>query len=229
MKTIHFIPVAEDSGAPKPVPTRTLVPQWYKNAELDYKDEHNNLTPGLKRCMPFLDALLGGYVLLTWVDIFVTKKQDGTIDISWENDESVQSQQIAERQGMSGHTIPRPTGHLYNHLIWTPQWGFKTSRGYSTLVTHPLNRFDLPFTTTSAIIDSDKYFTSGNIPFFIKEGFEGTIPKGTPYAQIIPIKRKKWLSVFDPALVDAAKYQGTTTRSNDRFYKKYSRQKKEYL
>jgi len=230
MRTIHFIPVSEDIGAPHPVPTKKTVPVWYKRAELDYVDEKTGkLTSGLKRCLPFLDALLSGYVLLTWVDITVVKKQNGEIDISWENSEDVQSNQIGERTGLSGHTIPRPAGHLDNHLIWLPEWGWKTPRGYSTLVTHPLNRFDLPFTTVSAVVDSDKFFASGNIPFFIKEGFEGVIPKGTPFAQIIPFKRKKWLSVFDPALVKPAKYLGTTTRSNDRFYKKYSRQKKEYL
>ena len=137
--------------------------------------------------------------------------------------------QIGERIGLTGHTMPRPAGHLNNHLIWLPQWGWKTPRGYSTLVTHPFNRFDLPFTTTTAIIDSDKYWGAGNIPFFLKDGFEGIIPKGTPYVQIIPIKRKKWLSVLNPAMIDAGRYLGNVTRSNERYYKKHRRVVKEYL
>jgi hypothetical protein len=32
------------------------------------------------------------------------------------------------------------------------------------------------------------------MPFFLKEGFSGLVPKGTPYAQIIPIKREDWTS-----------------------------------
>jgi hypothetical protein len=229
MRGIHFIPINEDKDAPHPVPAKKIVPKWYKEAELDYDSDNEKNLPGLKRCLPFLDGLMSGYVLLTWVDIYIKKNKNKEIDISWENSQDVQQSQISERKGLSGHTIPRPAGHLNNHLVWLPQWGWKTPRGYSTLVTHPLNRFDLPFTTMSAVVDSDKYFTGGNIPFFIKEDFEGVIPKGTPFAQIIPIKRKKWISVFNPALVEPAQYLGSVTRSNDRFYKKNSRVNKEYL
>ncbi|NDB59563.1 hypothetical protein EB001_14095 [bacterium] len=229
MKAIHFVPVGGDAGAPHPVSAKKVVPDWYKKAELDYQDSSNNLQPGLKRCLPFLDGLLSGYVLLTWCDIHVSKNLNGEIVIDWYNTEDVQENHIGERIGLSGHTIPRPAGHLNNHLVWLPQWGWKTPRGYSTLVTHPLNRFDLPFTTTSAVIDSDKFWTSGNIPFFLKDNFEGIIPKGTPFLQIIPFKRKKWLSVFNPALIDPARYLSSVTRNNNRYYKKYRRQKKEYL
>ena len=229
MRGIHFIPINEDVDAPHPVAAKKVVPKWYKEAELDYDSDNGEILPGLKRCLPFLDGLMSGYVLLTWVDINVKKNENKEIDISWENTQGVQQNQILERKGLSGHTIPRPAGHLKNHLIWLPQWGWKTPRGYSTLVTHPLNRFDLPFTTMSAVVDSDKFFTGGNIPFFIREDFEGVIPKGTPFAQIVPFKRKKWISVFNPALVEPAQYLGKVTRSNDRFYKKNSRVNKEYL
>jgi hypothetical protein len=33
-----------------------------------------------------------------------------------------------------------------------------------------------------------------NLPFLLKDNFEGLIPKGTPIAQIIPIKRDNWNS-----------------------------------
>jgi hypothetical protein len=35
----------------------------------------------------------------------------------------------------------------------------------------------------------DKFPLSGVITFCVNESFEGVIPKGTPYVQIIPIKR----------------------------------------
>ena len=60
------------------------------------------------------------------------------------------------------------------------------------MVTHPFNRFDLPFTTTSGLIDSDGWVTAGNIPFFLREGFEGIIEKNTPVAQLFPYKRESW-------------------------------------
>ena len=66
--------------------------------------------------------------------------------------------------------------------------------GYSAIYVHPLNRYDLPFVTVSGIIDNDKMDTPGLMPFFLKDGFEGLIPKGTPYAQVIPFKREDWTS-----------------------------------
>jgi hypothetical protein len=60
------------------------------------------------------------------------------------------------------------------------------------LITHPINRYDLPFTSVSGLADYDVYPLPGNVSFHIKEGFEGTIPAGTPIMQIIPIKREDW-------------------------------------
>jgi hypothetical protein len=44
------------------------------------------------------------------------------------------------------------------------------------------------------IIDTDVYHAAGknSVPFFLKEGFTGLIPSGTPMYQIIPIKREPW-------------------------------------
>ena len=89
-------------------------------------------------------------------------------------------------------TLPRPAGHHNTHYAWNNVVGFKVPKGYSVLVTHPLNRFDLPFTTLSGIADADTPMGGGNIPFFMKNDFEGIIPKGTPIAQIIPFKRDDW-------------------------------------
>jgi len=123
--------------------------------------------------------------------------------------------------------MPRPAGHLRNHLVWTSNWAWKTPKGYSMLVTHPLNGWHLPFTTMSAIIDSDKFNGPGNIPFFLKKDFEGIIPKGTPYAQLIPIKRKKWTMVYSKKLTDSMMYNGVENTSG--LYKERTWEKKIYL
>jgi hypothetical protein len=63
------------------------------------------------------------------------------------------------------------------------------------LITHPLNRHDLPFTTLSAVVDGGLVLDpNGNIPFYIKKDFEGVIPKGTPIIQIIPFFQENWSS-----------------------------------
>ena len=77
---------------------------------------------------------------------------------------------------------------------WTVPWSIETPKGFSLLFTHPLNRMELPFVTMSGIVDTDEYECPVNLPFLIREGFMGVIPKGTPIAQVIPIKREKWSS-----------------------------------
>jgi len=48
--------------------------------------------------------------------------------------------------------------------------------------------------TVAGIIDNDKVNLPGSMPFFIKEGWTGVIPAGTPYAQMIPFLREDWKS-----------------------------------
>jgi hypothetical protein len=219
MKFYHFVPDlgATSENVPNPVLAKNVIPEWYKNSELTFvnpKDINKKKHNGLKTCVPFLDALITGFLLTTWTDIYVKILDDGKVDIDWGSDAT--NPPISERPKELGRSIPRPAGHLPNHLAWAPKWGFKSPKGWSSLITHPLNRNDLPFTTTSGIMDTDTYYASGNIPFYLKEGFEGLIPKGTPFAQIIPIKRASWMGVYDPSLVDSIHEQGTKARSVDR-------------
>jgi hypothetical protein len=85
-----------------------------------------------------------------------------------------------------------PQGYYKEHFAWYPDWAIELPEGYSALYTTPFNRFDLPFLMTTGIVDNDKINLPGTMPFFIIKGFEGVIPAGTPYAQIIPFKREDW-------------------------------------
>jgi hypothetical protein len=212
----------------KPVPTKTKIPEWYRDSESEYLSEENELVAGLKKCAPYLDTLISGYVLVTPFDIFVKKRSDGFVDISW-NGPRDYVDFISERPKESGSLMPRPAGHYPNHMVWSGYWGINTPKGWSALVTHPFNRFDLPFTTTSGIIDSDKYSAPGNLPFFIKEGFAGMIPAGTPFLQIIPIKRSAWKMVLDKGLIDRNIKDNIELRTPKKSYKSRFWQRKEYF
>jgi hypothetical protein len=160
--------------------------------------------------------------------VFVSKKKDGSLDIGWNSSDAFVDF-IAERTPLLGHKIPRPAGHYPNHLAFRGFWGIKTPRGWSVLVVQPLNRHDLPWTITSGIMDCDKYSTSGNIPFFIKEDFVGMIPAGTPFAQLIPIKRASWTSIKnDRGISFLEDLQGTMVRALNKSYKKFFWVRKDY-
>jgi hypothetical protein len=219
----------------KPELIKKFIPEWYKKAETHFSSEEDlaieegtqKMSAGLKTCVPFLDAMLSGYALVTPFDIYVGRKEED-LDLRWNAPQGWENF-VSERPKESGSTMPRPAGHAPNHLVWSGRWGIKLPRGYSALVTHPLNRQDLPFTTSSAIMDSDKFFGNGNIPFFIKEDFIGVIEKGTPFAQIIPIKRKKWKMIHNSALKDTIQKHGHDVRKKEGTYKKKYWSRKEYF
>jgi len=214
-KSFRFTPTTQDKyeRLDPPSPTKNYVPNWWKISEQFINKEQT--LPGLKACIPFLDAFLSGYVVTTPFELFVGRNEDNDINIRWNAPSDFWARIVGERPKELGANIPRPAGHDPTGFIWGCTWGWKTPRGYSTLVTHPLNRFDLPFTTLSAIMDSDKFVANGNIPFFIKEGFSGVIPKGTPIAQLIPIKRATWVGRVDESLYYTSMDQAKRLRNPD--------------
>jgi hypothetical protein len=228
MKIIRFFSDRAPDNVGQPTPIKEFLPEWYRQAETTYVEANGSEAAGLKKCAPYMDALISGYALVTPMDIFVSENEDGSLKIGWNGTQST-GNFIQERPKGSGATMPRPAGHHPNHLIFSGFWGIKTPKGWSLLVTHPLNRHDLPFTTLSGIMDSDNFAASGNIPFFIKQGFVGVIPAGTPFAQLIPIKRAKWAMVKnDKGLVDLEHIHGESARNPETNYKKKFWVRKDY-
>jgi hypothetical protein len=130
--------------------------------------------------------------------------------------------------GQTGR-MPAPAGYSLEHTIFQTQAAVKLPDGYSAIFTHPLNRFDLPFITLSGVVDGPFVVHNGNIPFHIKDGFEGVIPKGTPIMQIIPFKRENWESKFKKGVWE----EGQANVNNDDYregnwYRRRKWQKKSY-
>jgi hypothetical protein len=75
------------------------------------------------------------------------------------------------------------------HNLWTVE----APDGYALPFTHPVNRFDLSFTTLTDLVDSDRYYDNWiHFPAHWHDlDFKDVLPKGTPVAQCIPVKREK--------------------------------------
>lgn len=237
MKKIKFAPVAmnndinnelADKFLETPSPIKKYIPEWYKKSLpfIGGKPDINNYSSNaaMKSCIPFLDALTSGYTITLWTDILV-EKNDGIQMLRWlrfPDPISIRPDGIADG-------LPTPEGHSDVHYVWNIPWATHTPKGYSILITHPLNRYDLPFTTLSGIIDSDKFASGGLYPFFLNENFEGVIKAGTPLMQIIPFKRDDWESEKDDTLSEQSTKDGWTARSwISGFYKKNRWVKKKY-
>ena len=192
---ITFRPADEDvaNTVEPPMLAKLAIPEWYKNSpNFNYKnptfDGNQVIDVPMKMCMPFLDGLSAGYIQKTWTDIFIRKDGD---QVTYRLAYGPQMMHYREK------VSPTIDDSYYQiEWVWRKVWTAQLPKGYSALITHPLNRLDLPFTTMSAVVDADTFFhtSAGNIPFFIKKDFEGRIPAGTPMYQIIPIKRESWES-----------------------------------
>jgi len=209
------------------IPIKTKIPKWYKETPLINPDSNKNIIPTsktVKACSPFLDALTTGYALTLIADIGVSQTTDGAF-ISWTCEEpicDVRKPRLAPPELV-------PTGFDPAEFVWKTNAVIKAPAGYAMLITHPLNRFDLPFFTLSGIVDGGWSMQGGNLPFFLKQGFEGIIPMGTPFAQIIPFKVEPWILEKDPSQIEEGKKNSfLTSRVSMGWYKSTHWKKKKY-
>lgn len=198
------------------VASKKVIPQWYKDVRpADFKKDghHKNV----KNCVPFLDALSFGYMITLPQDINVLPNDDFTSVLI---DYGIKDQGFLEVGVREKESFAFPEDVYEIEFIWKTQQVIKLPKGYSALITHPLNRNDLPFISLSGIIDLDEGIQRGNFPFYIKKGFEGKIPMGTPIGQIIPFKREDWKLEFDESLNQInEKYTFFSRRVNSGWYK----------
>jgi hypothetical protein len=203
------------------VTSKSQIPQWYKDiiANRPFAEQSLNQAT-VKKCLPFFDALTNGYMILTTQDLLFTQNIDSEfLNVQWaiEDTPSV----VVDIRQHTSYLTP-PLGHSSAHAVWRIPFTFKTPKGWSILITHPLNRTDLPFTTTSGIVDSDKFpMYPGDIPFFIKSNFNGILPAGTPIAQMIFIKRESWYKKYSVKLNEEGKFTRFLNLKNNTSYGHY--------
>lgn len=203
MKEIKFYPLDEKTyhTVPCPKPAINYLPEWYREKKFydGGKPSYNRgevLNKTIRSCVPFLDALSYGYVQETWCDIVITYDRVAGPLFHYAD--------FPEPIRLRGGLQMNVTDEFYPlDFVWNVTWFPRLPKGYSVLFTHPFNRYDLPFQSTSGIVDADNFYhiLGGSYPFLLKKGFEGLIPKGTPMFQMIPIKRDNWKSStveFDP-------------------------------
>jgi hypothetical protein len=210
-----------------------FVPDWYKKLESYLSGEkkptgEGKTTATVKRCMPVFDAIVGGYIIVSATDVFVSQKEteDGTKQpwFEWSNQELIQFHPIEQ---MPEH--PKRNGHTA-YPKWINPWAIKTPKGYSVLFTQPMHR-ESPFTILPGIVDTDTYTAPVNFPFVLNDiNFEGLIPAGTPIAQVIPIKRDSWEMSLG-GIEEFKEQQQVTAHLQSKFFDRYKsmfRQPKEY-
>jgi hypothetical protein len=222
MQKIIFTDVHNPDGVlEKPKPAKEYIPEWYKKAKA-YTNEENKKIPSLdgrplgtvKRCMPLFDMMTAGYIMETPYDIYV-HRIEGEPYFQWGNNEAIAFQTLEQ---FASH--PSFCELNYAVRINIP-WSIKTPKGWSILVMEPQHHELGPLECASGIVDTDDF----SIPFnmFLKlrnPNFEGMIPAGTPFLQIIPFKREAWESELGGEK-ERAKHISDTRKFSRVFFDRY--------
>lgn len=196
MNKIIFTDIDNPEGVlPKPRPASEYIPQWYKDAK-SYTDPSGKKAPSLdgqpyatvKRCMPLFDMMTAGYIIETPYDIYVRQTPEGPY-FQWGEMRAIAFQTMEQTQN-------HPNFRDINYAVRIVHpWSIKTPKGWSILIMQPTHQEPTFISVLPGIVDTDDF----SLPFnmFIKlvdPTFEGMIPAGTPFAQVIPFKREDWTS-----------------------------------
>ena len=205
--TLTFRCPAELEGVlPPPVPAAHGLPNWLKAMPSQAFNAINGREENtVKRCPPFVDAMTSGFLIPLICDL---KFEDG--QIIWDNDLPPGGGVSFVRSPIGFHDASQLTGTplfesdrflIKFHNLWT----IEAPDGYAVLFTHPFNRFDLPFTTLTGMVDCDRYHDNWiHFPARWHDvNFTGLLPKGTPIAQCLPVKRALWSGAFETINGDA--------------------------
>jgi len=195
-----------------PIPAASAIPEWWRKTKSyggfkNYKTDEKqiNIKTGgdnatIKRCMPVLDSMSMGYLVLSPADIYIEPKHVHKKEDNTEGTKGFAMIYPRHYEKIDYH----PWGQANKHPYATEQklakvfvpWRIALPEGYSLIMTEPLNNPSPYWSVVSGVMDSDVFFPRLNFMMSIKEdGFKGTVPMGTPIAQLIPFKREKWSSV----------------------------------
>jgi hypothetical protein len=186
---------------PKPVPAVLALPDWFKSLP---QKAPSAITGAegftVKKCPPFIDAMTYGFMMPLVCDL---KVENG--EFTWDHDVPGGGVSSFSRSPIDFHDPGQVAGTPFFDddrfvIKFNNFWTIATPPGYSLLFTHPANRRDLPFTTLTGLVDCDLYRDNLiNFPArWHDPSFNGVIPKGTPVAQCMPVKREDWRLSVEP-------------------------------
>ena len=192
MPKIEFFHNSPSGSDYPPRPAKNFIPREYKNLESFTNNDLRHST--VKKCVPFLDALTGGYIIPFFQDYLIT------MDFEKKNFD-VRSV-YGEAPPHSPEQLPnnyqngaKPIGKFEN------KWAIKTPPGYSCLFMHPINTPKKDFEIISGIVDTDSWVDTVLFPYYIRRHESETekmiqiqIKVGDPMVQVIPFKRESWSS-----------------------------------
>jgi len=237
-KTIkfHLIHDFPDQIVLPPIPSKKVVPNWFKNLGPKVHDENLGKVSSVKRCMPFLDAMTVGYTLLMHVDVLIELHEDGKVHLPYLDDKH--KKLIEKWSPIETHPSSQVKGSAFENLKilkYMNPWVIETPKDYSLLFLPCINKLESPIIPLTGLVDSDVFKNVVNVPFLhteLEPGGKVFIPAGTPICQIVPIKRDNWtqkITLLDKREIkDVTRQRETMDKDREDYYMKHLHQKKGY-
>jgi hypothetical protein len=228
MTLVFRCPPALEHLLLRPIPAVQGLPDWFKRLPAkSFNAIMGSETETVKKCPPFIDAMTYGFLIPLPIDL---KVQNGEFSWDFEMPEGFVSEYSHSPIGFHDPSqIAGTPFHDEDRFIikFNNFWTIETPPGYSLLCTHPINRTDLPFTTLTGLVDSDTFYDSPlNFPArWHDTEFNGVLPKGTPVAQCLPVKRESWVGRFEllsrEDMARISETRETLGRQEDLYRRKY--------
>jgi hypothetical protein len=217
---------------PPPIPAVTGLPDWFKTMPTQaHSDVYGGDMLTVKKCPPFIDAMTYGFLMPLAADLHC---RDG--EFTWEKSVPFNSLGSFTRAPIDFHDNSQVQGTPYFDddqfiIKFNNFWTIELPPGYSVLITHPVNRADLPFVSMAGMVDADRYRNQFiNFPArWIDPDFSGVLPRGTPIVQCFPFRRDKWESRTEAMTPEGlAEFEATRTAIDAGLgvYRKYFRAQK---
>ncbi len=198
---------------PRPSPAREALPAWLRDMpQAAFSELHGGDVRTVKHCPPFIDAMSHGFAMPLACDVVVEAGR-----LSWQWPLPPLAARHHPRAPISFHGPAQLLGtplHSAGQVTvkFNAFWTIELPPGWSLLAMHPLNRADLPFRTLSGLVDCDRFHDVGVLfpAVWLDPGFSGVLPRGTPFAQCVPVPRETMTlgcSTFSDD--DASRYDST--------------------
>jgi hypothetical protein len=197
MPRIEFHTLAEAIDlVPHPYPAARHTPEWFKSMAADLGDAASVTGGTIKRCPPFLAAMTAGYIIPAPADARITMTPAGAIEAR------------GTLNFLSTHFPGQVAGAPFGNrriVKFENPWIIVTPPEFVSLITAPVNRFELPFTPLTGIVETGTYYREVHLPMAcqMRPGEEFFLRRGEPMIHVIPIRRDEWESgvgPIDPAL-----------------------------
>ena len=220
----------------KPIPSKKFIPEWYKNMSLhtegaDSFDAKKLVADGskttftIKGCIPVLDYITSGYILIAHADILITPEisEDKESKTYWWRSNT------ADIESHNHSQCPiKMNGYKNNYFKIVNPWSIKTPKGYSCLFYQPEYFMETRYKLLPAIVDTDGYSEPVNFPGIILSNESFMIKAGDPIMAVFPFKRDNWESEIRLKTEEEMKQPNRILAYLERGYKNLFHNKKSY-